>query len=276
VDTIRTVQEGSQFTIALCLEDANLAPVSGKLTSFTLGVTYPAEISAPDVVDDGTRDLNANPNLNEGSALGGTNWDCNALDIPLSAPNGTPSPATLTCNTTNYQANTLGPPPVHLATISFNTVSTGTAALAYTDFTQDPVTSLLPTVAELLCGIDIQCLGATITIAGPTPTFTRTPTPTATLTPSVTPTPTRTPLPATPTPTDTPTQIPTRVPGACDGDVNLDGVVDGRDLAYVGRSLHSVAGDSRYNVQADIDMDGAVTARDLAVVIRDHLSPECF
>jgi len=133
-----------------------------------------------------------------------------------------------------------------------------------------------------------HCHDATVNCIAPTPTPTRTPTitptPTATRTPTITPistrtsTPTRTPTPSptnTVTPTAPATPTPTFVPGACAGDVNLDARVNGLDLAIVGRSLHSQAGDSRFNAQADINRDGSVTGLDLVFVIRDHVSGHC-
>jgi hypothetical protein len=65
------------------------------------------------------------------------------------------------------------------------------------------------------------------------------------------------------------------VPGACDGDVNLDGFVDGRDLVLVGRRLHAFAPDPRYATQEDINGDAAITALDLKIVIADIRTGEC-
>jgi hypothetical protein len=65
------------------------------------------------------------------------------------------------------------------------------------------------------------------------------------------------------------------VPGACDGDVNLDGFVDGRDLVEVGRRLHAFAPDPRFDTQVDINGDASVTALDLRFVIQDIRTGEC-
>jgi hypothetical protein len=65
------------------------------------------------------------------------------------------------------------------------------------------------------------------------------------------------------------------VPGACDGDVNLDSFVDGLDLVLVGRRLHAFAPDPRYATQEDINGDAAITALDLKIVIRDIRTGEC-
>ena len=122
---------------------------------------------------------------------------------------------------------------------------------------------------------EIECIGATIQVG--TSTSTPTPTPTDTPTPTATPTPTETPTPtATPTSTATPTATPTRIPGSCAGDVNLDGFVDGRDLAVVGRALHAFAPDVRYDAQADIDGDSGITGLDLKVVIEDIRTGACL
>lgn len=54
--------------------------------------------------------------------------------------------------------------------------------------------------------------------------------------------------------------------GALQGDVNLDGRVDGTDLIRFGRSFGSLRGDNRYNPNADFNSDGAVDGVDLAVL----------
>jgi hypothetical protein len=198
IDAATPVPVGATFQVGLCLTNYNDAPIGGILTSATIWVDYNGTIvNAPDVVGDGMTDLDSNPDWNQaGSTVpGGGNWDCNSLDAPASAPNGTPPPALIVCDTSNVQAATLNSP--LLATLTFNAIGAGgPSPIRYTDAIQDPKpTSLLPTTTELLCGVDITCLGGQITVTGgptvgPTP-----PSPTATNTPIPGVTPVSTPLP---------------------------------------------------------------------------------
>ena len=169
IEDSRTVKRGAEFQIAVCLENADQMPVSGQLTTLTLLITYPDALIAPNRAGDGVFDLNANPDLNEGDALGGTDWDCNVLDAEVSAPRGTPSPASITCMTNDVRPNSLGASPVHIATVTFSAVSAShaaTLAFASVDNPAGPsqVTSLLPSRVELLCGDNLECAGAQIVI----------------------------------------------------------------------------------------------------------------
>jgi uncharacterized repeat protein (TIGR01451 family) len=156
VDTARSVPAGANFTVAVCLTDGNLAPFSGDLVDMKNEVAYPAFVTAPDVIDDGSIDLNANPDWRAPAA--GAGWDCNQLDGPASAPSGSPSPATITCSHTPPVAQALTSPSVELTRISFQATGTGGPS---------PMTltgNLLGSGSEVLCGIDIECIGGTIEV----------------------------------------------------------------------------------------------------------------
>jgi hypothetical protein len=50
------------------------------------------------------------------------------------------------------------------------------------------------------------------------------------------------------------------------GDVNRDGVIDGKDLALVSKAYGSKPGDANWNPDADLNGDGVVDSYDLAIV----------
>jgi hypothetical protein len=271
IDTTTSVLPSDPVAVAICLEEADIAPLGGGFTSATLRVNYAgAGFSASNVTGNGTTDLDANPDWNEAGLGGAGVWDCNQLNISNSAPKASPSPADITCATNNVQ-NQAVPATAYLALLTF-APAPASGALTLT-FSSE--TSILSGFFEGFCGGDLACTGATVSVLGPespTPTPTHTPTPTATFT--ATPTSTFTPTP-TPTPTSSPTATATRVPGACDGDVNLDGFVDALDLVLVGRRLHAFAPDPRFDTQPDINGDAAITALDLRIVIQDIRTGEC-
>lgn len=272
IDATRTVPTGVAFSAALCLDQAQLAPVSGGFNTVNLDVAYTG-ISATNVATDapspGT-DLNSNPNWNETGLAGPETWDCNLVNTAAGRPIASPSPAKIVCSTASSNDQPVTGT-VLLATLNFDAQGSSlTATLTWGAGT----TSILAGAVESFCGSEIECIGAAIQVG--TSTNTPTATPTNTPTPTATPTPTETPTPsATPTSTATPTATPTRIPGSCAGDVNLDGFVDGRDLAVVGRALHAFAPDVRYDAQADIDGDSGITGLDLKVVIEDIRTGAC-
>src|SRR5207253_8097679 len=53
------------------------------------------------------------------------------------------------------------------------------------------------------------------------------------------------------------------------GDVNADGLVDGRDSQLLMDALGSRAGDDRYLRTADLDRDGTVDATDVQILARN-------
>jgi hypothetical protein len=271
VDSSRVVGIGVAFSVAYCLEDANLSPISGGFNTATLLLNYTAPLSGTVVAADNNFDLNGNPNWDETGLSGPQSWDCNLTQDSTGAPRATPSPARIVCATISANDQPVTGIEV-LAILSFDAAGVGgTVPLSW-----DGATSILAGPNEVLCADDsLECLDATIDVAGPA---SPTPTPSRTATPTVTPTLTRTATPtpsSTPTVTNTPTPTATRVPGACAGDVNLDGFVDGRDLVLVGRRLHAFAPDPRYATQEDIDGDAAITALDLKIVIADIRTGEC-
>jgi parallel beta-helix repeat protein len=52
------------------------------------------------------------------------------------------------------------------------------------------------------------------------------------------------------------------------GDVNIDGKVDGRDIAIVARAFGSIPGDPRWNALADVNDDGKIDGRDIVIVAK--------
>lgn len=58
------------------------------------------------------------------------------------------------------------------------------------------------------------------------------------------------------------------VKGSYLADVNLDGKVDGRDIAIVAKSFGTKVGDPLYLPNADINLDGKVDGRDIALVAK--------
>lgn len=54
--------------------------------------------------------------------------------------------------------------------------------------------------------------------------------------------------------------------GACLGDVDGSGFVDGFDLAQVGRAFASIVGQPHYSAAADLNQDAQVDGDDLAFV----------
>jgi len=49
------------------------------------------------------------------------------------------------------------------------------------------------------------------------------------------------------------------------GDVNGDGVIDGRDITLIARAMGSRPGDSNWNPACDLNGDGVVDSTDLAI-----------
>jgi hypothetical protein len=56
------------------------------------------------------------------------------------------------------------------------------------------------------------------------------------------------------------------------GDVNGDGIVDGRDIIIVARAFLSYPGDPRWNPIADVNNDGFVDGRDIVLVARNFMA----
>jgi Ca2+-binding EF-hand superfamily protein len=52
------------------------------------------------------------------------------------------------------------------------------------------------------------------------------------------------------------------------GDVNMDGKVDGRDIAIVARAFGSIPGDPRWNALADVNDDGKIDGKDIVTVVK--------
>jgi parallel beta-helix repeat protein len=52
------------------------------------------------------------------------------------------------------------------------------------------------------------------------------------------------------------------------GDVNMDGKVDGRDIAIVARAFGSILGDPRWNALADVNDDGKIDGKDIVTVAK--------
>lgn len=52
------------------------------------------------------------------------------------------------------------------------------------------------------------------------------------------------------------------------GDVNGDGIVDGKDIAVVAKAFGSYPADPRWNSSADVNGDGRVNALDIAIVAK--------
>jgi hypothetical protein len=208
IQSTATISVGTATSVSICLIDASAAPVNGLISAVHLSVTYTAPLTASNVPSDLTTDLNSNPNWAGMFDQGGT-WDCNSLDLPASAPSASPSPATITCDSVGRDVAVSGN--VVLATLTFDAAaSLGTSTLA---FTATDLSTGVEGLGNPVCGTDITCDGASITVqaATDTPTATVTATNTApvalkTHTPTRTPTaaPTSTPTPVTPTKTPAP------------------------------------------------------------------------
>ena len=54
--------------------------------------------------------------------------------------------------------------------------------------------------------------------------------------------------------------------GALLADADLSGLVDGEDLARLGRAFGATTGDGRYDSRADYDRDGQIDGADLAIL----------
>jgi len=54
------------------------------------------------------------------------------------------------------------------------------------------------------------------------------------------------------------------------GDVNKDGVVDGKDVALVSASYGTTPKDAKWNPNADLNNDGVIDGADVAIVARDY------
>jgi parallel beta-helix repeat protein len=52
------------------------------------------------------------------------------------------------------------------------------------------------------------------------------------------------------------------------GDVNMDGKVDGRDIAIVARAFGAIPGDPRWNALADVNDDGKIDGKDIVTVVK--------
>jgi hypothetical protein len=225
VDSSRSVATGASVSVALCLLNANQAPVNGGFTTATLRVGYTSPLSATDNAGNPTSGLGGNPDWNSAGLGGAAAWDCNLLNSADAAPSAAPSPANLTCGTTSFQDQAVSAT-AHLATLTFN--APGSPGIS--DLTWDSGTSVLAGFDEGSCDtmtcaaaqIEVTGTGPTATPVGPTntplpPTATRTPCTVngATCTPvlqdrnTITPTPS----PVTPVVDETPPAGETTVPG---------------------------------------------------------------
>jgi len=52
------------------------------------------------------------------------------------------------------------------------------------------------------------------------------------------------------------------------GDVNADGIIDGKDIAIVCKAFGSKPGDYKWNPKADLNSDGIIDGKDIAIVCR--------
>jgi hypothetical protein len=153
------VNQGADFTVAVCLESPGLAPVDGQPTAIDIRLAYGDGLTALSGSGDGVTDLDSNPDLNEGPELGGEDWDCNVLDEAVSAPKAS-SPAQVTCNTTDVRANDVSGDVIALATVRFTASGSGPQRLELVD-----VTGVLTFINELLC-LDgtADCRSATVNV----------------------------------------------------------------------------------------------------------------
>lgn len=201
----RFVTTGTPVSVGICLMNSASPPASGLISGARLGITYISPLTASDVADDGTTDLDANPDWNQASLGGDAAWDCNVLNDPASAPSANPSPATITCESVGGVDRAVSGDAL-LATLTFNAPSsTGTSPLIL-----DNIELSLGDDPDASCNFGIICIGASIIVqpGTPTPVSTSTNTPTNTNTPINTNTPTSTNSP-TPVNTSTPTPSPT-------------------------------------------------------------------
>jgi hypothetical protein len=163
IDDTRTVPRGTEFQVVICLDAAESPPTSGALTSLTLQLSYGPNLLAVARPDDGSTDLNGNPDFLEGPAVGGSDWDCNALDDPISAPRAEPSPTLLVCTTTDFAPNETASGAVPLASLTLTALDSGQSEMAFGD-----VTGVLGGergIVESLCmNDDIACDPATIVV----------------------------------------------------------------------------------------------------------------
>jgi uncharacterized repeat protein (TIGR01451 family) len=182
VTASQTVLGGTTgIVVAVCMSDTDQAPIEQatfdgapagaggddcmvspcrQLTAATLNIDYDDTfVTAPDVADDLVLDLNANPDWQEGAETGGTNWDCNGLNNATSDPEGSPSPATITCNTADAEPNFLPTPFSVLALVTFDAVGAGTSSIDLTD-----LTNFLSGATELTCDGNLTCIDGEIEV----------------------------------------------------------------------------------------------------------------
>lgn len=160
IDKSRTVSTGDQFTIAICLEAVGKPPVNGKLNTLAIEIAYGTNIAGLARSDDGTQDLNGNPDFNDGADTGGGGWDCNLLDDPRSAPRAAPSPALIFCSTDDAQDRQLAGDTVLLAVVTMQAAEAGTAQLTF-----GARTDLLSGNTESSCPENTtDCSGASIEV----------------------------------------------------------------------------------------------------------------
>jgi hypothetical protein len=163
VDATVEVEEGEEFDVFICLEEAQSAPVSGALGGLEIYVSYPSGLTGINVPSDLSTDLQGNPNLNEGPELGGTDWDCNLVNNPATAPLGSPSPAQLICTTLDTMENSITDDEVRLAAFS---LQAGTAGEVAMDFASNTLV-WNGVVETYTCGAEIECIGGTVTVTEP-------------------------------------------------------------------------------------------------------------
>jgi len=218
IDASFPVPASGNYQVAFCLEENAGAPDAFEVTLNYSG-SSPGIVSASAGPTTGDA-LDANPDFNQaaGPNGNGTNWSCTGLGFAL--PVASPSPAHLLCNDKNFVAGELTADPGLLGTFTLTASGGGTVTLTFADGVSG-VNS--PAGTNLVCGVDMTCVGASIlqTAATDTPTATPTFTPTPgapTNTPTFTATPT-----STGTATNSPT--PTNTPNAAN-DVDGDGIAD--------------------------------------------------
>jgi hypothetical protein len=160
IDTSRSVANATEFNVAVCLESADRAPVNGNLTSLQLDLTHGPNIEGIPAAGDPLLGLDGNPDFLEGPAVGGDDWDCNALDDAVSAPRAAPLPVRLVCATTDFQANDTQGATVPLAIIRFRSGATGTTELEFSN-----AAGFIHSSDEALCGDGTaECASASIEV----------------------------------------------------------------------------------------------------------------
>ena len=166
VDARRTVATSVAFSVALCLQDSQLAPVNGGFNTTSIDVSYTG-ISAADVASDLSTDLNSNPNWNDTGLTGPTTWDCNLANSTGAAPSASPSPATIVCSTVSANDQPVTGT-VLLATLNFDPqASPVTSPISWGPGS----TSLLSGAVEAFCGDGtLVCVNASVTV-GNAPRF---------------------------------------------------------------------------------------------------------